>query len=550
MAYTKVFTNPHPNGWDNPSERPPITADVLQAHTDAIQAIDNYLAAGGGAGGGGGGDYVLPVATKTILGGVKVDGNTITITADGTISVSAAAGGIQSTSDLINTGDGTGSRYVNESELAEIAFSGQYSDLKNRVTKTSELTNDSGFLSTIPKATTTTLGGIKLDGETLTMDTNGVVSVVGGAGGSSYLADLKDTNIAGPQEGQTLTYDDEVGLWVNKNTDLNNLEDVSIMTATIQDGDVLTYNSESSTWVNQSLDLGADSREITLAEYEALSTEEKNNDTTYFITDADNIDPGNVGTAGTLKPWLYDTENEVVIGIYNGKPLYRKYVEITTGVSKSGETIIALSDYISSIDKIVSYIGYAPDGTVLPLIYGSTSATHYPYQMCLVITVTNQIRISAGDDVSYPDDSIFTVMIEYTKTTDAEGSGANLMPYSFVQNGGSQVELYTNSASNITISNNSDMIPLVSITVPAGYYILDAHFNWNNAGFRWYTQITGEDFYAQSSGYDSAGHVVGAMQTICKLTKETTLTYSMWGDKNTTLNGAEIKALKISDIHD
>lgn len=141
-------------------------------------------------------------------------------------------------------------------------------------------------------------------------------------------------------------------------------------------------------------------------------------------------------TTGTLKPWLYDTENEVVIGVYNGKPLYRKYIKITASVSKSGETIIALSDYILNIDKIVSYIGYDPNGTVLPLIYASTSATHYPYQMCLVITVTNQIRISAGDDVSYPDDSIFTIMIEYTKTTDAEDSGTNLMPYSFVQTGG------------------------------------------------------------------------------------------------------------------
>ena len=315
MAYTKVFTNPHPNGWDNPSERPPITADVLQAHTDAIQAIDNYLAAGGGAGGGGGGDYVLPVATKTILGGVKVDGSTITVTADGTISASAAAGGIQSTGDLINTGDGTGSRYVNESELAEIAFSGQYSDLKNRVTKTSELTNDSGFLSTVPKATTTTLGGIKLDGETLTMDINGVVSVVGGVGGSSYLADLKDTGIVTPQEGQILTYDAEIGLWTN-----------------------------------QAIDLGAGSRELTLAEYDALTAEEKADGTDYYITDAEEMDELLVSTSNT-----YSLDEKIVGRWINGKPIYQKTYEILNHIGSEQWVLLDTLAYIEMIRLVDSY---------------------------------------------------------------------------------------------------------------------------------------------------------------------------------------------------
>lgn len=43
MAYTSQFTNPYPNGWDEPTERPPVTVSAMQAHTDAISGIDSYL---------------------------------------------------------------------------------------------------------------------------------------------------------------------------------------------------------------------------------------------------------------------------------------------------------------------------------------------------------------------------------------------------------------------------------------------------------------------------------------------------------------------------
>lgn len=44
MAYTKVFDNPYPTGWENyPSEETPVTAEALQEHTNAIVSIENYL---------------------------------------------------------------------------------------------------------------------------------------------------------------------------------------------------------------------------------------------------------------------------------------------------------------------------------------------------------------------------------------------------------------------------------------------------------------------------------------------------------------------------
>ena len=43
-SYTRVFTNPYPNGWENlPSTRTPIIAQALQQHTNAIINIENYL---------------------------------------------------------------------------------------------------------------------------------------------------------------------------------------------------------------------------------------------------------------------------------------------------------------------------------------------------------------------------------------------------------------------------------------------------------------------------------------------------------------------------
>ena len=77
-----------------------------------------------------------PVATNNTLGIVKPDGTTITITEDGTIS---SVGG----------------------------FSGDYNDLTNKPTIPSAYT--------LPTASTSTLGGVKVDGTTITI-ANGIIS--------------------------------------------------------------------------------------------------------------------------------------------------------------------------------------------------------------------------------------------------------------------------------------------------------------------------------------------------------------------------------------
>ena len=85
--------------------------------------------------GGGGSSYTLPTASTTTLGGVKIDGTSITIN-DGVISST-----------------GGGQPYV------------------------------------LPTASTSTLGGVKIDGTSVTIDANGVIS-------AAQPLELEQTNIA------------------------------------------------------------------------------------------------------------------------------------------------------------------------------------------------------------------------------------------------------------------------------------------------------------------------------------------------------------------
>ena len=163
----------------------------------------------------------LPIASASTLGAIKV-GTNLSIAADGTLSADAQSitvdSALSSTSTnpvenrVINTALGA---KANTADLADVATSGDYDDLLNKPTiptvnnatltvqrngttvdtftanasqdksvnivvptATSELTNDSGFLTSIPTASANTLGGIKV-GAGLSI-TNGVLSVTGG----------------------------------------------------------------------------------------------------------------------------------------------------------------------------------------------------------------------------------------------------------------------------------------------------------------------------------------------------------------------------------
>lgn len=163
--------------------------------------------------------YSLPIASASTLGGIKV-GTNLTINATtGVLSADAQPAILYSTTGQNTDGamtqkattDALGLK-ANSADLATVATSGSYNDLSNKPTiptvnnatltiqkngttvktftanassnvtanitvptKTSDITNDSGFLTSIPVATSSVLGGIKV-GSGLSVTGAGVLS--------------------------------------------------------------------------------------------------------------------------------------------------------------------------------------------------------------------------------------------------------------------------------------------------------------------------------------------------------------------------------------
>ena len=202
-------------------------------------------------------EYTLPTASTTVLGGVKVDGTTITI-ADGIISAAASdeggttdynalankpqIGGVELTGNktLTELGIQAAGDYLVDSDLANYAQKSEiptdyltsedltgYAQTSAIPTATSDLTNDSGFITNtvdnltnytptsglaavatsgsfedlthkpvipsiyiLPTASTTTLGGVKVDGTTVTIEDGVITAHATSTGGTSDYSTL------------------------------------------------------------------------------------------------------------------------------------------------------------------------------------------------------------------------------------------------------------------------------------------------------------------------------------------------------------------------
>lgn len=125
-------------------------------------------------------DIELQPATTSVLGGVKPDGITILVDPSGVIS---------------SVGGGEGGATV--ASVVAITDSGDYFTSTNVEGALQEV---GAALETIPEAyelpiaTTSVLGGVKPDGTTITIDASGVISSVGGGGGSSDASDINITD--------------------------------------------------------------------------------------------------------------------------------------------------------------------------------------------------------------------------------------------------------------------------------------------------------------------------------------------------------------------
>lgn len=154
-------------------------------------------------------------------------------------------------------------------------------------------------------------------------------------------------------------------------------------------------------------------QELTQEEYDALTTEEKNNGTVYYITDVN-------GDGESFQPIIY-SENEREVGVWtDGKPLYEKTVTFT-GTFYGNVTIgnISLQNVETLLIKMCS--GHAIDSTWKSLSYSHSDANN---NVGIFIRSNGDIEMIAGSAVTteYAYDKI-SLTIQYTKSTDAAGSG-------------------------------------------------------------------------------------------------------------------------------
>ena len=271
--------------------------------------------------------------------------------------------------------------------------------------------------------------------------------------GASSMSQLTDVDLTNLEDGQVLKYDEDTQTWKPGNdasaTSLGNLDDVDL--TGLQDGQVIIYDSTTEKWLASNIpsDIAEvtqaqydiltteqknngsiyqisnkgyfyykgkqfrASRELTQAEFDALPTSEKNNGTEYLITDAttsiNDIDDVSISGATDGQSLYYDA----TLGVWKNSAGKIVYAEIDD-VLDTGETSITLtSNYITTDSVIDVFIDDDFDGVTydsLVIADGSVTLT-FPEQannMPVMIRVwidgygaANNIEID--DDHALPD---------------------------------------------------------------------------------------------------------------------------------------------------
>lgn len=152
--------------------------DTKQLYVGISGTAPAKFTEGGGTGGTGGGTYTLPIAgtgSGGTLGGVKVDGSSITINSSGVISATG--------------GGGTGGYTLPTASSSTLGGIKVGSGLQIAVDGTLSTSGTGGGTYTLPIATTSTLGGVKQGTGVTINSSTGVLSIA--AATSSTLGGVK-----------------------------------------------------------------------------------------------------------------------------------------------------------------------------------------------------------------------------------------------------------------------------------------------------------------------------------------------------------------------
>lgn len=245
--------------------------------------------------------------------------------------------GIKNVTDFVNTINAESGMYLSQTPFTTA--------LKNKLDGIEANANN----YTLPTASTSTKGGVKVDGTTITIDENGVITSTVSA---SQLSNLTDVNLTQLTDGQILKWDATNSKWVNSSeaevrTQLALLEDVDITDP--QDGDGLFYNGTTEKWENGPVEIGGD-----VLDYD---------DTMEVLG---RPEPINSETNG----WMYFSTVERRVGTWtDGKPIYAKTYEFNPALAVPNNSWVTFDSNPPSIDKVIfgivlgsnaeSYCGYA-----------------------------------------------------------------------------------------------------------------------------------------------------------------------------------------------
>lgn len=322
-----------------------------------------------------GSEYELPIASTTELGGVMVDGTSVTIDADGTIHASGGGGQpVEITSlwsDVSGITYGTMTLSKAYTNYDVFVFKYKYNVPGDGWSERAYLSRDVavGDILTIDQydaryititVDSTTSFNIPASYSLTMFEITGIkFGSGGGGGGASSLAELTDVDLDTPEDNQTLKYDTTSDKWINKAVDV---------VCTMAEYNAMAYHDPSLSYY--------------IDDYKGVSMVSGN--VKYYVIDSDH----------TLTT---DSSGYLVIPV-NHK-LYRKMIVNSLISNTNGDYLVQSVDtsetvYVKSLDGNSSASQTFTDGILFYLDHNIDSA----FTDLIAVLEAGETMISINDD--------------------------------------------------------------------------------------------------------------------------------------------------------